>query len=134
MIAHYVPIKMDNKWGEVIDSSYHQYVKVLENNSNIFEEPSLEGTKLGQIRSGQLLLQADFKEIGDLAWNKVLLGAEKFGWIILVSPPQMGVPEKRISEVFKFYFRYKTCTHLSWAFCVLLSAFGNFASIPFNER
>jgi hypothetical protein len=106
-IAQYAPIKQQNKWDEVLDSSSHQYVEVLENNSRIFEEPSLQGQELGQIQAGQLLLQTDFIKIGDLAWNKVLLGAEKFGWIVGISPPQMGVPEIIVSQNYKFYFRYK---------------------------
>jgi hypothetical protein len=106
-IAQYAPIKQERKWNEVLKSSIHQYVEVLEDNSTIFEEPSLQGQELGQIQAGQLLLQTDFIKRGDLAWNKVLLGAEKFGWIVGISPPQMGVPEKRISQTYKFYFRYK---------------------------
>jgi len=107
LIAHYAPITQESKWDEVLDSSYHQYVEVLENNSRIFKEPSLQGQELQQIQAGQLLLQTDFKKIEDLAWNKVLLGVEKFGWIVRISPPQMGVPEKIVSQTHKFHFRYK---------------------------
>ena len=107
LIAHYIPINLDSKWDEVLDSSYHLYVEVLENNSSIFEEPSLQGQELRQMQAGQLFLQTDFKNTGDLAWNKVLLGAEEFGWIVRVSPPEMGVPEKKVSQAYKFHFRYK---------------------------
>jgi class 3 adenylate cyclase len=107
LIAHYIPINQENKWDEVLDSSQHQYVEVLENNSPVFEEPSLNGQALRHIRAGQLLLQTDFKEVGDLDWNKVLLGTEEFGWIVRVSPPQMGIPEKLVSEAYQFHFRYK---------------------------
>jgi len=106
-IVQHAPIKYDSKWNEVLDSSSHHYVEVLENNSSIYDQPSFEGRELGQIQAGQLLLQTDFIKIGDLAWNRVLLGAEKFGWIIGKSPPQMGVPEKMVSQTYKFYFRYK---------------------------
>jgi hypothetical protein len=82
-------------------------VEVLEDNSSIFENPSLQGQKIQQIQAGQLLLQTDFKKIGNLVWNKVLLGIESYGWIVRVLPPQMGVPEKRVSQAYKFYFRYK---------------------------
>lgn len=102
-----MPINKDNKWDEVLNSSEHLYVEVLENNSSIFKEPSLNGQALRQFKAGQLLLQTDYKKVGSLAWNKVLLGAEEYGWIVRVSPPQMGVPEKRISEAYKFHFRYK---------------------------
>lgn len=107
LIAQYAPVNKESKWDEILDSSHHQYVEVLENNSSIFEQPSLNGQQILQMRAGQLLLQTDHKKIGDLAWNKVLLGAEKFGWIVHVLPPQMGVPEKEVSQTYKFYFRYK---------------------------
>ena len=121
LIAHYAPINQESKWDEVLNSSYHLYVEVLENNSSIFEEPSLHGQELRQIRAGQVLLQTDYKKIGDLAWNKVLLGAEKFGWIVNVSPPQMGVPEKRVSQAYKFHFRYKDLyAFILGCFCFIL--------------
>jgi class 3 adenylate cyclase len=107
LVAHYVPISKENKWDEVLDSSNHLYVEVLENNSSIFKEPSLNGQELRQMKAGQLLLQTDYKKVGSLAWNKVLLGTGEYGWIVRVSPPQMGVPEKRVSEAYKFHFRYK---------------------------
>jgi class 3 adenylate cyclase len=107
LIAQYTPVNYEDKWNEILDSSFHLYVEVLEDNSSIYEEPSLNGNELRQIQAGQLLLQTDFKKIGRLAWNKVLLGVEEYGWIIRVSPPQMGVPEKRVSQAYKFYFRYK---------------------------
>ena len=103
----YVPINQEEKWNEVLDSSFHNYVEVLENNSSIFEKPSLQGREIQQMQAGYLFLQTDFKEIGKLAWNKVVLGAEKYGWIVHVSPPQMGVPEKKVSQAYKFHFRYK---------------------------
>jgi class 3 adenylate cyclase len=130
LVAQYAPIKKNNKWNEILDSSIHQYVEVLENNSPVFEEPSLEGPKLGRIKAGHLLLGTDFKEIGDLAWNKVLLGAEKFGWIVGVSPPQMGVPEKRVSETYKFYFRYKDLYVFILGFLCFIFGFWKFRIRP----
>jgi hypothetical protein len=105
--SHYLPISQESKWEEVLCSSYHQYVEVLEDNSSIFEQPSLNGSILQRMPAGHLLLQTDYRRVGDLVWNKVLLNAEEFGWIVNVSPPQMGVPEKIVSREYKFYFRYK---------------------------
>jgi class 3 adenylate cyclase len=107
LLAHYLPLNKESKWNEVLSSSEHQYVKVLENNSVVFAEPSLEGKKVVQLPARYRLLQTDFRQTGDLAWNKVLVGAQQSGWIVQISPPQMGVPEKRISQAEKFYFRYK---------------------------
>jgi len=118
------------KWNEVLESSYHHYVEILEDQSPVFEEPSLEGLQLGQIPSGHLLLQTDFKEIGDLAWNKVLVGAEQFGWIVRVSPPQMGVPEKIVSQADKFHFRYKDLYTFAFAFLCFIVGFWKFRLRP----
>jgi hypothetical protein len=130
LLVQYVPLQYENKWNEVLDSSYHLYVEVLENNSSIFEEPSLNGQKVAQMRSGQLLLQTDYKEIGSLVWNKVLLGAEKYGWIVRVSPPQMGIPEKKVSEAYKFYFRYKDLYAFALGFLCFIIGFWRFRIRP----
>jgi len=129
-ITHYIPINQESKWDEVLASSYHQYVEVLEKNSSIFREPSLQGQELRQIGAGRLFLQTDYKKIGDLAWNKVLLGAEEFGWIVRVSPPQMGVPEKRVSQEYKFYFRYKDLYVFIVAFICFIFGFWKFHIRP----
>jgi class 3 adenylate cyclase len=129
-ISQYAPISLDNKWDEVLDSSYHLYVEVLENNSSIFEEPSLNGQEILRMQAGQLLLQIDYKKIGDLAWNKVLLGVEKFGWIIGVSPPQMGIPEKKVSQAYKFHFRYKDLYVFSLGFLCFIIGFWKFRIRP----
>jgi len=129
-IAQYIPINQENKWNEVLDSSHHQYVEVMENNSSIFEEPSLNGQELQQFQAGHLLLQTEFKEMGNLAWNKVLLGAEKYGWIVRISPPQMGIPEKRVSEAYKFYFRYKDLYAFIFAFLCFIFGFWKFRIRP----
>ena len=91
----------------MIDSSIHKFVEVLENNSSVFENPDLKGNQIQQIQSGQLFVQTEFKEMGDLAWNKVLLNAENHGWIVKISPPQLGIPEKYVSDAYQFHFRYK---------------------------
>jgi class 3 adenylate cyclase len=130
LIAMYAPIKKENRWNEVLESSIHNYVEVLEHNSPVFEKPSLQGPKLGQISSGHLLLQTDFKKIGDLAWNKVLLGAERFGWIVHVSPAQMGVPEKIVSQADQFHFRYKDLYTFGFAFFCFIVGFWKFRIRP----
>jgi class 3 adenylate cyclase len=116
IFAHYLPIRQEFRWNQVIDSSIHHYVEILEDDSRVFLEPSLQGRELRRIHAGHLLLQTDFTHIDNLSWNKVLLGAEKFGWIVHVSPPQMGVPEKKVSESYKFYFRYKDLYTFIFAF------------------
>ena len=130
IIVQWAPLDQENKWNEIIDSSNHMYVEVLEDNSSIFEKPSLNGQEIQQMQAGQLLLQTDIKKIGDLVWNKVLLGVEKYGWIIRVSPPQMGVPEKRISQAYKFYFRYKDLYIFIFGFLCFIFGFWKYRIHP----
>ncbi len=107
LIVYFGPFHYESRWNEVLDSSSHRFLKVLENNSSIFSEPSLQGNKIKQMPAGHVLLNTGSEQIGDLAWNKVLVGAQKYGWIVRVSPAQMGVPEKMVSKEYTFYFRYK---------------------------
>ena len=129
-MTQYAPISQVEKWNEVLDSSFHNYVEVLENNCSIFEKPSLQGQEIKQMHAGYLLLQTEFKEIGKLAWNKVLLGAEKYGWIVQVSPPQMGVPEKTVSNSYQFHFRYKDLYVFMIGILSFLIAFWKFRIRP----
>ncbi len=41
-----------------------------------------------------------------LIWNKVLIGKKNYGWILRVIPATIGVPEKRMTISYKFYFKY----------------------------
>ena len=107
LITNYIPISYETRWNEVIDSSTHKFLKVLEDNSSIFSEPSLEGSTLARMPAGHVLLNTGSEEIGSLMWSRVLLGTQRYGWIVHVSPPQMGIPEKKVSSEFRFYFRYK---------------------------
>ncbi len=107
LLTHYLPFNKESKWDEVLCGSRHQYVKVLENNSIIFAEPSLDGKKVRLVPAGYFLLQTDFIQSNNLTWNKVLVDTQQTGWIVQISPPQMGVPEKKVSQAATFYFRYK---------------------------
>jgi hypothetical protein len=130
LIAHYLPLNKESKWNEVLSSSDHQYVKVLENNSIVYADPAFEGKKIELLPAGHILLQTDFLQTGDLAWNKVLVGAQRSGWIVQVSPPQMGVPEKRISQASRFYFRYKDLYIFITAFVCFIAGFWRFRVRP----
>jgi hypothetical protein len=130
LVAQYAPLRMENKWDEVLDSSYHEFVQVLEDKSNIFEEPSLSGQALMQIPSGHLLLQKESRLVGDLTWNRVLVGAERTGWIVHVSPPQMGVPEKEVSRAYKFHLRYKDLYTIVFGLFCFIFGFWRFRLRP----
>jgi class 3 adenylate cyclase len=131
LIAQYVPINQEKKWNEALYSSYHLYVEVVEGNSAIYDQPSFQARELRQITAGQLLLQTDYKRAGGLAWNKVLLGEKRYGWIVRVSPPKMGVPEKRVSLAYKFYFRWKDLYAFIIGLLCFLFGFLKFRIRPF---
>jgi len=130
LLAQYAPINQEEKWNEVLDSSIFNYVEVLEDNSSIYLNPSLKGKEIQQMQAGHLLLQSEFKEIGQLAWNRVLLGAEKYGWIVQVSPPQMGIPEKTVSQNYRFHFRYKDLYTFAFGLLCFLIGFLKFRIRP----
>jgi class 3 adenylate cyclase len=130
LIAQYAPIDLEKRWHEVLDNSYHLYVEVQENNSIIYDKPSRSGEKLRMMNAGQLLLQTDYKKSEDLAWNKVLLGEKQYGWIPRILPPEIGVPEKRVSLAYKFYFRYKDLYAFIAGFCCFIIGFWKFRIRP----
>jgi hypothetical protein len=82
------------------------------------------------MNAGQLLLQTDYKKSEDLAWNKVLLGEKQYGWIPRILPPEIGVPEKRVSLAYKFYFRYKDLYAFIAGFCCFIIGFWKFRIRP----
>jgi hypothetical protein len=129
-VGKYAPINLEEKWNEVIDSSMHNYVEVLENKSSIFENPSLNGKEIQQAGTGYLFLQTDFKKIGNLTWSKVLLEDQKQGWIVHVTPPQLGVPEKTVSDCYQFHFRYKDLYIFIAGFLLFLFGFFKFRVRP----
>lgn len=107
LIANILPINMESKWKEIIHQSDHLFVEVLEDDSFIYEEPSLNSTIKRSINRGSLLLLSGVSKREDLWWNKVLVEEKKWGWILRVKPAEIGIPEKRLTIANKFYFRYR---------------------------
>ena len=112
LIVQNMPVNIEEKWNKALDKSQHNYVEVLENDSKIYDISSKKGKELRRINKGQLLLQNDYKMVNGVLWHKVLLKAEDFnireyGWIETVSPPEIGIAEKRISRAKNFEFLYK---------------------------
>ena len=56
--------------------------------------------------------------------------SEEFGWIVGVSPPQMGVPEKLVSEAYQFHFRYKDLYVFVTGFLCFIFGFWKFRMRP----
>ena len=82
------------------------FVEVKANDTNIRKKPSIKSESLKKVDKGNLLLLTDVKKIDRLTWNKVLIGKKNYGWILRVIPAKIGVPEKRMTVAYKFYFKY----------------------------
>jgi class 3 adenylate cyclase len=130
MIGRYAPINQEKRWNEVLSSSSHLYVEVLEDSSFICDKPTEDGQQLRVIHAGQLLLQTDYKQVENLTWNKVLVGEKEYGWIVRVLPPEIGIPERRISLAYKFYFRYKDLYAFAVGFLGFIIGFWKFRIRP----
>jgi len=102
----YIPLKIETILNKEIFQSNHLFVEVKANNTNIRKEPSIKSESLKKVDKGNLLLLTDVRKIDRLKWNKVLIGKKNFGWIPRVTPAKIGVPEKRITISYKFYFKY----------------------------
>ena len=94
-LVNILPINIESKWKEIIHQSDHLFVEVLEDDSFIYERPSLLDTTKSAINKGSLLLLSGVSKHENLLWNKVLVDEKKWGWIIRVKPAEIGIPEKR---------------------------------------
>jgi len=102
----YIPSKIETIFNKEIFQSSHLFVEVKASDTNIRENPNFKSKSLKKVNKGNLLLLTDVKKIDQLTWNKVLIGEKKYGWIPRVTPAKIGVPEKRMTISYKFYFKY----------------------------
>ncbi|MBW2564542.1 MAG: hypothetical protein JRE29_11020, partial [Deltaproteobacteria bacterium] len=102
----YIPLKIETILNKEIFQSNHLFVEVKANDTNIRENPSIKSKSLKKVNKGNLLLLTDVRKINRLTWNKVLIGEKNYGWIPRITPAEIGIPEKRITISYKFYFRY----------------------------
>ncbi len=102
----YLPLKIETILNKEIFQSDHLFVEVKANDTNIRKKPNIKSESLKKVDKGNLLLLTDVKKIDRLTWNKVLIGKKNYGWIPRVTPAKIGVPEKRMTIAYKFYFKY----------------------------
>jgi len=119
----YLPLKIETILNKEIFQSSHLFVEVKATDTNIRKKPSIKSESLKKVDKGNLLLLTNVRKIDQLTWNKVLIGKKNYGWILRVAPPKLGVPEKRLTIAYKFYFKYldmfAICTGLAefiWGF------------------
>lgn len=126
----YLPFISLPKSGENIFQSTHLFVEVLDDNTSIYEEKSLESPVLRTVNSGTLILLSDIKSKEKIRWNKVLISNKMFGWIPRVVPAKIGEPEKRLTMADKFYFKYRDLYALIIAMIGFLWGFFTFRIQP----
>jgi class 3 adenylate cyclase len=86
--------------------SKHRLVEVTADNARIHADPSENARVIRTVSKGYLLLQTGYRieRTSNLVWNKVLIGRNRSGWIIRISPEKMGVPEIRYTIARRFRF------------------------------
>ncbi len=102
----YLAFGFASRLDSVLYQSEHLFVEVKAEKANIFRNPSVKSEVLQTVHKGDLLLMSDVRRKGPLTWNKVLIGKGKYGWILRIVPAKIGVPAKRLTFTYKFYFRY----------------------------
>lgn len=115
----------------VISRSDHLFVEVVSNNTAVYARPNSDADVLRYTDSGNLLLLADVKHIKGITWNKVFVGSGRHGWVERVLPPRIGVPEKRLTLAYKYYFRYQDLYALIGGLLGFLWGYLNFRVRPF---
>ena len=90
---------------KILMRSNHLFVEVLRKNTSLRSRASLSGKVIRRVQKGDLMLLTDVKKRKRVTWNKVFLGNNQYGWVQRIVPPRIGVPEKRLTVAYKFYFR-----------------------------
>jgi class 3 adenylate cyclase len=114
-------------WNGVLVESHHLFVEALDGGANVLAAPDGKAKTLRALDPGGLLLLADVARKDGVEWNRVLIGRDNYGWVPRVIPATLGVPERRISLAYKFYFRYSDLY-------ALLLGFAGFIWGAFNFR
>lgn len=115
---------------ETLFESKHLFVEVLHDEARIREAPLLSSEVIKKVNARDLFLLADVTKKGNMVWNKVLIGAGQYGWIVREIPPSFGVEEKRLTIANKFYFKYKDLYALLVALIGFLWGFLSFSIKP----
>lgn len=126
----YLPLNFIPRISENIFQSRHLFVEILEDHTDIHQEPSFESPVVMTVNSGTLILLSDTKSRKKIRWNKVLIGKKTFGWIPRIIPAKIGEPEKRLTIANKFYFRYRDLYALICALLGFIWGYFNFKIQP----
>lgn len=115
---------------KVIYHSRHLFVEIMTKEATVYEEPLKTSPVIKKVRSRTILLQNDVWEVENLVWNKVLLGLDTYGWVLRTEPPQIGIPEERISISYPFRFTYLDMYNLIFGLFGFIWGFFRFKMRP----
>jgi len=125
-----LPFLKDIQPEEPLFISKHRLVEVTADDATIHTAPSEKAKVIRTVSKGHLLLQRDYRYVGNLVWNKVLIGRKKYGWIIRISPEKMGIPEQRFTRARRFHFLMRDLISLIGGLFGFLFAFFRFRIRP----
>ncbi len=113
-----LPARFRLNSGRTIYQSRHMFVEVVSDNATVHEKPFLNGKALQHVKRGFIFLLSDVAEGEGLTWNRVFLGRKKYGWIVRVIPPKLGVPQQRVTLTYRFTMKWKDI------YCILSGLIG----------
>ena len=115
---------------KVVFQSDNLFVEVLHDNTPVRSRPLPEAPVIRTTNAGNLLLLANVRHIKDVTWNHVFMGRNDYGWVQRVVPPRIGVPEKRLTISYKYYFRFHDLYALLGGLAGFIWGFLNFRIRP----
>jgi len=92
---------------KVLYRSEHRFVEVVAAEAAVHQTPDFKSKIIRSLPRGTLLLLADYRKKSSVTWNKVLIRRGRYGWMVRVRPPRMGVPEERMTRTDRFVFKVK---------------------------
>ncbi len=117
--------------GKVYYKTDHLIVKVLNDNTPFYEDPSNRSKVLFTLDSGGLMLLTDVKEVKKIVWNKVLVRDKNYAWVQRVIPQSMGVPRTRVTRTNSFHIYHRDIYILILSLLGFLGGYRRFTLKPF---
>ena len=107
ILVKHLDLNLGPRAEKVLYRSSHLFVEVVSKEASVHENPNARSATIRTLHRGFLLLLSDVKTEGSTTWNKVLIDRNRYGWIMRIRPPAVGVTEERLTVADKFYFKWK---------------------------
>ncbi len=85
--------------------SKHLFVEVVDNSADLMEKPDKKASVLRRLPKGTLLLLNRVEHQERYTWNRVLIGYDRYAYVLRIQPPEMGIEERRVSLTNSFKFK-----------------------------